>query len=89
MVYKLIKMLPLRRCECGGKAELHPYVSIGGSYKGYFVSCYRFACNRLAVKIYKNPLAAVIRWNLRDWNYTRLNNRYLKGVKKHGRGKNS
>ena len=84
MVYKLIKKLPLRRCECGGAAELHPYntlSSIGGKCCGYFVSCYRFACDRLAIKIYKRPLIAIIKWNLKDWKYSKENNRYLKGEK--------
>lgn len=82
MVRKLINKIPLRRCECGGKVELHPYCLLGcAKNSGYFVSCERFACNRLVIKIYKNPLIAVIKWNLRDWKYSKENDRYLKGEK--------
>lgn len=81
MVRKLAYKLPLRRCECGGKAELSAYVTIDNKHSGWFISCYRFTCNRMVTKIYKNPLIAVIKWNLKDWKYSKENNRYLKGEK--------
>lgn len=81
MVRKLALKFPLHKCECGGVAALHPYNTFGGKCCGYFVSCCRFACNRMATKIYKNPLIAVIKWNLKDWKYSKENNRYLKGEK--------
>lgn len=83
MVYELISKLPLHRCECGGKVSLHPYVTIYNPHnttrKGYFVSCDRFACNRMVTKIYNNPLVAVIKWNIKDWKYSEENNKNLKG----------
>lgn len=79
MVCKLAFKLPLRRCECGGKARLNAYVTISGKHAGWFIGCDRYFCNRMATKIYKYPFIAVIKWNLKDWRYSKDNNRYLKG----------
>ena len=75
MVCKLAYRLPLRRCECGGKAELCRYGDM------WFIGCRRFTCNRMVSKIYKNPIRAIIKWNFKDWSFTKENNRYLKSIK--------
>ena len=72
MVCKLAYKLPLRRCECGGKAELCRYIwTPDEKQNGWYIGCPRFACNRMVTKIYKSPIVAIIKWNFKDWRYSK------------------
>lgn len=71
MVRKLIYKLPLRRCECGGKAELCRYSTYIEEENGWFVGCPRYACNRMVTKIYRNPIVAILKWNFKNWRYSK------------------
>lgn len=76
MVRKLVYRLPLRKCKCGGEVFLWR-----SGRKTWEVSCLRYGCNRLEVKMYRSPLMAVIMWNLRDWNYTKRNKQLFEQMK--------
>ncbi len=71
MVHKLIYKL-LRRCECGGKANLCRYIyTPNEKANGWFVGCQRYTCDRMVTKIYRNPIVAIIKWNIKDWKFSK------------------
>ena len=72
MVRKLVYMFPLRRCECGGKAELCRYIYVTNKDEnGWFIGCTNLCCTRMATKIYKYPIKAIVNWNLKDWKHSK------------------
>lgn len=83
MVCKLAYKLPLRRCECGGKPSLRCLPKGSSYYNGdmWFVECDRIPCYKRVIKLYRSPLVTVIKWNLKNWRFTKETNKYLKGEK--------
>lgn len=79
LIFRILYAMPLRRCECGGKAELRMLDGIKGRY--CFIGCDRYACPRMVSKIYKHPIVAILKWNIKDWKYSKENNTYLKQMK--------
>jgi hypothetical protein len=74
MVCKLIYKLPLRRCECGGKCSLRRSQSDYYRNDMWFVECDRLTCPsycRRISKLYNSPLVAIIKWNLKNWRYSK------------------